>query len=65
MERKKLNIILIIMILFSSANGQIRQIISLDGEWEFAIDSTQIGIDNSWEKGIPSILSHSVTVPNT
>ena len=65
MERKKLNIILIIMILFSSANGQIRQIISLDVEWEFAIDSTQIGNENSWEKGIPSILSHTVTVPHT
>lgn len=61
----------ILMLLFSAlslscfANSPIKQIYSLDGQWNFAIDSTNIGSKNSWQNGIPVQLSKQVKVPHT
>lgn len=40
-------------------------LISLDGNWEFAIDSTNLGFKEHWENSIPSQLSREVIVPHT
>jgi beta-galactosidase len=45
--------------------GQNRQIIPLDGNWSFAIDSTNQGMKENWQNGIPPPFSHEVRVPHT
>ncbi|MFA9192334.1 sugar-binding domain-containing protein [Flavobacterium sp. FZUC8N2.13] len=40
-------------------------VLSLDGNWEFAIDSTKLGYKKDWVNGIPSKSSRTVKVPHT
>ena len=43
-----------------------RQVISLDGQWSFAVDSTSEGESGNWAKsGLPSNKSRSVSVPHS
>lgn len=47
------------------ANTQ-RQILSLDGDWSFCVDSLKKGIHNNWPtSGLPSKMSTVVLVPHT
>ncbi len=45
--------------------GQNRQIVSLVGIWRFAIDSTNQGMKENWQNGIPFQSAHEVKVPHT
>lgn len=58
---------LIFALLFTSffAQSQNRQILSLDGNWKFAIDSTNHGTKENWQNGIPARFYHEVKVPHT
>ncbi len=38
---------------------------TLDGTWNFALDSLNIGQDNNWKNGIPEDIVTKVTVPHT
>jgi len=58
---------LVLMLLCISlyAQSQNRQVLSLDGIWKFAIDSTNRGIQENWQNEIPVEFSHEVKVPHT
>lgn len=62
--------LLIFIVLSTNCNSQSivennNSIVSLDGNWQFAIDSTGLGAKEHWENGIPVKLSREVTVPHT
>ncbi|WP_159516947.1 glycoside hydrolase family 2 protein [Sunxiuqinia indica] len=61
------NLLLIIMLVTISFTGraQGRQVLSLDGEWEFAIDSLNKGVEENWQTGISDESLKIVTVPHT
>lgn len=40
-------------------------LISLDGNWDFAIDSIATGLKENWKNGIPAKSSYEVEVPHT
>lgn len=62
---KKIVLILCVT-LAACSNPYTRQKISLNGEWKFALDSTDTGEKDRWfEKGIPPSISQTVTVPHT
>lgn len=65
MNSRILNLTFALLCLFAPAKGQVKQILSLDGEWKFAIDSTQIGISENWQNGIASPSIRKVKVPHT
>lgn len=61
----------VMILLFSAlsisciAISQMHQTLTLNGQWNFAIDSTNTGFDNSWFNGLPTQLSKQVKVPHT
>jgi beta-galactosidase len=49
----------------SCKNSQNREIISLNGQWDFFVDSTSAGNSVNWgEKGLPGKLIRTVSVPH-
>jgi beta-galactosidase len=61
-------ILLTFMLVFvvSCKQDKTRNTFSLSGNWNFSIDSTNMGIGAQWpEKGIPAAQAVSVTVPHT
>ena len=58
-------LILLFACLSFMAKAQERQVISLDGEWKFAIDSLNRGVEDNWQTGMPTGASRIVTVPHT
>lgn len=65
---KKIFPILILVFLYCAsfnANAQNKQVISLDGNWMFAIDSTNRGIKENWQNGVLPQVSKQVKVPHT
>lgn len=64
----RIRYVLLMLILVSISlvtMAQPRQVLSLDGDWEFTVDSLNKGSDDKWENGIPSHLLHTVKVPHT
>lgn len=61
---KFLLVIVLVSISFMG-KAQGRQVVSLNGEWSFAIDSLNVGLDENWKTGIPIGLSRTVNVPHT
>ena len=64
----KLKILILVILLICGSffiKGQNRQIVSLDGIWRFTVDSTNQGMKENWQNGIPSQCSHEVKVPHT
>lgn len=60
-----LSVVLFLMFTSLYSSAQNRQVISLDGDWTFAIDSTNRGILERWENGILPQVSKEVKVPHT
>jgi len=65
MKSKFLKVILVLLCISFYAKSQNRQILSLDGIWGFAIDSTKLGTNENWQNGIPANISRKVNVPHT
>lgn len=61
----------VMILLFSAlsisciAKSQMHQTLTLNGQWNFAIDSTNTGFETGWCNGIPTQLSKHVKVPHT
>lgn len=66
MIKKSTPVILVIIFFLISCNNEsyttLRQIISLDGRWQFAIDSSGIGVEGKWYE---ADLSESINLPGT
>jgi beta-galactosidase len=65
MNPKFPQLVLVILCISLYAQSQNRQVLSLGGTWKFAIDSTNRGIQENWQNGIPFQSSHEVRVPHT
>ncbi len=65
MNPKFPKLVLVLLCISLYAQSQNRQVLSFDGTWKFAIDSTNRGIQENWQNGIPSQFSHEVKVPHT
>ncbi len=65
MSPKFPKLVLMLLCISLYAQSQNRQVLSLDGTWKFAIDSTNRGIQENWQNGIPVAFSHEVKVPHT
>jgi len=63
--RLKIKLVILLISISFFTKGQNRQIVSLDGFWQFAIDSTNRGMNDNWQNEIPSQFSHEVKVPHT
>jgi len=48
-----------------TGQSQTRQLISLNGTWEFAIDSSNRGANENWQNGIPATFTRDVEIPHT
>jgi len=62
---KIVNVVFGLLLVFVPAMGQVQQNLSLDGEWKFAVDSTQIGFKSNWQNGIAATTVRKVKVPHT
>lgn len=65
MNPKFPQLLLVLLCISLYAQSQNRQVLSLDGTWKFAVDSTNRGTNENWQNGIPVALSHEVKVPHT
>lgn len=65
MSKKVLILLFSILCISGVAISQIHQNVSLNGQWNFTVDSTNTGLNNSWFNGIPAQLSKAVFVPHT
>ncbi len=65
MDSKLFKLIMVLLCTSVFAQGQGRQILSLDGNWKFAIDSSNLRMKENWQNGIPDKLYHIVKVPHT
>jgi beta-galactosidase len=66
MMKLKVMILLFLALCISGiALSQTQQSIPLDGQWNFAVDSTNTGFQTGWFNGIPTQLSKHVIVPHT
>lgn len=64
--RTVLTIISFSFLLGSCVQPEIREVISLSGQWNFLVDSTSAGVSNGWaENGLPAESTRKVIVPHT
>jgi len=57
-----LSLILVVSVSCKTKSGEIRKTMDLSGEWQFKIDSVDVGIKNSW---YTSNFSESIVLPGT
>lgn len=65
MNPKFPKLVLMLLCISLYAQSQNRQVLSLNGVWKFAVDSTNRGIQENWQNGIPFQSSYEVRVPHT
>lgn len=62
----KFKIYLFLLIIFiNKIIAQNREVISLNSEWKFIVDSLNIGVSENWSKGISNNLFKIVNIPHT
>lgn len=58
-------IFLLLIAIIDKPIAQIREIVSLNNEWKFIVDSLNIGISENWSKGVSNNLFKIVNIPHT